>query len=163
MSTAPTVTAVVALGSNLGDRDVTLASALEDIAALPLVEDVRASAPIRTVAVTLQGEDESAPRYANAVALVRTRLAPSVLLRALHAIEAKHGRVRHERWGDRTLDLDLVAYGDVTSQDVRLLLPHPRAAEREFVLAPWLEVDPDAHLPGHGAVRDVLAGLRERS
>jgi len=86
-----------------------------------------------------------------------------VLLAYLHAIEARHGRERRERWGDRTLDLDLIAYGDVTSADPRLTLPHPRAAERDFVLAPWLAVDPDAVLPGAGRVDELLARLRERS
>ena len=94
------------------------------------------------------GPDASAPAYLNGVALVTTRLAPSVLLGYLHAIEARHGRQRQERWGDRTLDLDLIAFGDVRSADPRLTLPHPRAVERDFVLAPWLSLDPDAELPG---------------
>jgi 2-amino-4-hydroxy-6-hydroxymethyldihydropteridine diphosphokinase len=79
----------------------------------------------------------------------------------LHRIEARHGRERRERWGDRTLDLDLIAWGDVRSDDARLVLPHPRAAERLFVLAPWLELDPDAVLPRAGRVADLVARLRE--
>ncbi|GGH45075.1 2-amino-4-hydroxy-6-hydroxymethyldihydropteridine diphosphokinase [Microbacterium album] len=154
------VTAVVALGANLGDRAATLAEAVEELRRLPLVDEVVASEPIDSVAVTLAGPDESEPSYLNAVALVRTRLAPSVLLAQLHAIEARHGRERRERWGARTLDLDLVSYGDVVSDDPRLLLPHPRAAERDFVLAPWLEVQPDAVLPGRGRVSELLAALR---
>ncbi|MGP3533322.1 2-amino-4-hydroxy-6-hydroxymethyldihydropteridine diphosphokinase [Microbacterium sp. RD1] len=160
--TAESPVAVVALGSNLGDRAETMKAALHELAALPLVDDVRASTAIETVAVTVAGEDEDAPRYLNAVALVRTRLAPTVLLRALHAIESRHGRMRRERWGDRTLDLDLIAYAGVTSADERLTLPHPRAAEREFVLAPWLELDPQAELPGAGRVSDLLDRLRSR-
>lgn len=156
-----TVTAVVALGANLGERHQTLEAALDELRRLPLVDDVVASTPIESVAVTLAGPDETEPAYLNAVALVRTRLAPSVLLGMLHAIEARHGRERRERWGARTLDLDLIAYGDVISDDERLQLPHPRAAERDFVLAPWLEVDPDAVLPGRGRVADLLAALRE--
>jgi 2-amino-4-hydroxy-6-hydroxymethyldihydropteridine diphosphokinase len=152
--------AVIALGSNLGDRAETLRAARDALAALPLTDDVRVSGAIETVAVTPSGEDADAPRYLNAVALVRTRLAPSVLLAALHAIEARHGRERRERWGDRTLDLDLVSYGRVRSDDPSLRLPHPRAAEREFVLVPWLEVDPDAELPGVGSVRACLDALR---
>ena len=155
------VDAVVAIGSNLGDREETLTAALTDIARLPLVDHVRASHPIESVAVTLDGPSADAPAYLNAVAIVTTRLAPSVLLSYLHAIEARHGRERRERWGDRTLDLDLVAYGDLRSDDEALLLPHPRAAEREFVLGPWLEVDPDAVLPGAGRVDALLARLRE--
>nr|WP_309068236.1 2-amino-4-hydroxy-6-hydroxymethyldihydropteridine diphosphokinase [Microbacterium sp.] len=155
-----TVTAVVALGANLGDRAATLDAAFAELRRLPLVDEVVPSTPIESVAVTLDGPDETAPAYLNAVALVRTRLAPSVLLGMLHAIEARHGRERRERWGARTLDLDLIAYGDVVSEDERLRVPHPRAHERDFVLAPWLEVDPDAVLPGHGRVADVLARLR---
>lgn len=157
--TAPVI-AVVALGANLGDREETLAEALRDIARLPLVDEVRASHPIESVALTVDGPDDSAPGYLNAVALVTTRLAPSILLGYLHAIEARHGRVRRERWGSRTLDLDLIAYGDVRSADPALLLPHPRAAERDFVLAPWLAVDPDAELPGSGRVDALLERLR---
>lgn len=153
--------AVVALGANLGDRAATIAAALRDLARMPLTTEVRAAAPIETVAVTLDGPDASAPAYLNTVALVTTRLAPSVLLGYLHAIEARHGRRRRARWGDRTLDLDLIAYGEVRSDAPALLLPHPRAAERDFVLAPWLAVDPDAILPGAGRVADLLAALRE--
>jgi 2-amino-4-hydroxy-6-hydroxymethyldihydropteridine diphosphokinase len=157
------VAAVIALGANLGDRAATLDAALVDIAALPLTGDIRSSRPVETIAVTLDGEDAGAPRYLNAVALVRTRLAPSVLLHALHRIEAAHGRERRTRWGDRTLDLDLIAFGEIVSADPRLTLPHPRAAEREFVLVPWLEVDPDARIPGGGRVDDALAALRSAS
>ena len=154
------VEAVVALGANLGDRATTMAAALADLARVPLVDAVRASEPVESVAVKPEGPDASAPAYLNAVALVTTRLAPSVLLAYLHAIEERHGRERRERWGDRTLDLDLIAYGDLRSEDPRLLLPHPRAAERDFVLGPWLSVDPDATLPGTGRVDAALARLR---
>lgn len=160
--------AVVALGANLGDRAETIASAIRQLARLPLTTEVVASAPIESVAVTADGPDPQAPGYLNAVALVRTRLAPSVLLGYLHAIEAEHGRPARGkdavRWLDRTLDLDLIAYGDVRSSDPALLLPHPRAAERDFVLGPWLTVDPDAVLPGQGRVDELLQRLRgERS
>ena len=93
------------------------------------------------------------------VAIVTTRLAPTVLLSYLHTIEDRHGRVRRERWGDRTLDLDLIAYGDVVCDTPTLTLPHPRAAERDFVLAPWLSIDPDASLVGAGRVADLLERL----
>ncbi|AZS35637.1 2-amino-4-hydroxy-6-hydroxymethyldihydropteridine pyrophosphokinase [Microbacterium lemovicicum] len=157
------VTAVVALGANLGDRADVIAEAVRDLARLPLVTEVRASETIESVAVTPDGPDESRPGYLNAVALLSTRLAPSVLLTYLHAIEARHGRERRERWGDRTLDLDLISYGDVRSDDPALRLPHPRAAERDFVLGPWLAVDPDAELPGAGRVADILDALRSAS
>ncbi|WP_294943316.1 2-amino-4-hydroxy-6-hydroxymethyldihydropteridine diphosphokinase [uncultured Microbacterium sp.] len=163
-SSAETV-AVIAIGANLGDRQATMTAALEELARLPLTTRVVASAPIETVALTLDGPDEEAPAYLNAVALVTTRLAPSVLLGYLHAIEEAHGRpprrVDDLRWQSRTLDLDLIAYGDVRSADPTLALPHPRAGERTFVLGPWLQVDPEAVLPGVGRVRDLLAALRE--
>ena len=153
-------TAVVALGANLGDRRETIRRAVERIERLPLVDDVRLSELYETVAVRLDGPDPDAPGYVNAVALVSTRLAPEVLLGMLHAIEEEHGRERRERWGDRTLDLDLITYGDVISDDPRLLLPHPRAAERLFVLDPWLSIDPEGEIPGHGRIADLAARLR---
>lgn len=157
---APAVDAVVALGANLGDRRATLAAAVADLDRLPLVSAVRVSDPMESVAVTVNGPDPDAPAYLNAVAIVTTRLAPTVLLSYLHAIEDRHGRVRRERWGDRTLDLDLIAYGDLVCDTPTLTLPHPRAAEREFVLAPWLSIDPDASLVGAGRVADLLNELR---
>jgi len=123
---------------------------------------VRLSRLFETVALRLDGPDPDAPGYVNAVALVTTRLAPEILLGMLHAIEDENGRVRGERWGDRTLDLDLIAYGDVVSDDPRIQLPHPRAAERLFVLEPWLDLDPDAALVGRGRVADLAADLHAR-
>jgi 2-amino-4-hydroxy-6-hydroxymethyldihydropteridine diphosphokinase len=152
--------AVIALGANLGDRRETVARAAERIARLPLVDEVRLSDLFETVAVRVDGPDPEAPGYVNAVALVTTRLAPQVLLGMLHAIEEEHGRERRERWGDRTLDLDLITYGDTFSDDPHLLLPHPRAAERLFVLEPWLTLDPDAEIPGRGRADDLARALR---
>ena len=156
----PSVRAVVALGANLGERAETVAEAIADLSRLPLTDLVAAAEPIESVAVTLGGPDAAAPTYLNTVALIDTRLAPTVLLGYLHAIEARHGRVRRERWGSRTLDLDLITYGDVRSDDPALVLPHPRAAERDFVLGPWHAIDPDAVLPGAGRVDELLAALR---
>ena len=153
-------TAVIALGANLGDRRETIRRAVERISRLPLVYDVRLSELYETVAVRLDGPDPDAPGYVNAVAILSTRLGPEVLLGMLHAIEEEHGRERRERWGDRTLDLDLITYGDVVSEDPHLLLPHPRAAERLFVLDPWLSVDPEGVIPGRGRIADLAAVLR---
>jgi 2-amino-4-hydroxy-6-hydroxymethyldihydropteridine diphosphokinase len=155
------VEAVIALGANLGDRAQTLDDAVAALRRLPLTAEVRVAPVMESVARKPDGPDASAPAYLNTVAILRTRLAPSVLLDFLHAIEADHGRVRAERWGDRTLDLDLVAYGDVVSDDVVLTLPHPRAAERDFVLVPWLSIDPDAVLPGIGRADELLARLTD--
>ncbi|MGO2090556.1 MAG: 2-amino-4-hydroxy-6-hydroxymethyldihydropteridine diphosphokinase [Microbacterium gubbeenense] len=155
------IRAVVALGANLGDTAATFAEAVSELRDLPLTTGVVCSEPIESVAITLDGPDPSAPGYLNAVALLTTRLAPSVLLDALNDIESRHGRVRAERWGSRTLDLDLIAYGEVASDDPRLTLPHPRAHERDFVLGPWASVDPRARLAGHGRVADLVERLRE--
>lgn len=156
--------AVVALGANLGDRGETIAAAVAELARLPLTEVTAVADTIESVALTPSGPDPSAPPYLNSVVLLSTRLAPTVLLDHLHAIEEKHGRPRRTagepRWQDRTLDLDLIAYGDVSLDSPSLTLPHPRAAERDFVLGPWLSVDPDAVLPGRGPVADLLAALQ---
>ena len=148
--------AVIALGANLGDRERTLRSAVAEIAALDGVSVVAASGIVESFAVKPEGVDEAAPDYLNAVLLVRSALGPEALLDALNHIEAEHGRVRAERWGDRTLDLDLIDFGGFSEQTERLTLPHPRAWERPFVLVPWLEVAPKAELRGHGRI-DALA------
>lgn len=151
--------AVLALGANLGDRAATLLAAARAIADADGIELVAMSTPIETVAMRPDGADPDAPAYLNAVALIRTTLAPEPLLTLLNGIERDHGRVRNERWGDRTLDLDIVDFAGIRMQSDRLTLPHPRAHERDFVLRPWLEVDPDAVLTGRGSVASLLAGL----
>ena len=153
----PETVAVVALGANLGDRSATIDEALRDLGRMPLTTEIRAAAPVESVAVKPDGPDAEAPAYLNTVALVTTRLAPSVLLSYLHAIEARHGRERRERWGDRTLDLDLIDFGGQALNDERLELPHPRAWQRAFVLAPWADLEPDAELLGHGPIAGLLA------
>ena len=151
--------AVIAFGSNLGDRRATVLGAMRDLAGADGVEVIAISDTIETVALRPAGVDPAAPAYLNGVALVRSSLGADDLLALLHRIEAAHGRVRAERWGDRTLDLDLIDYDGQVRTDADLTLPHPRAAERDFVLRPWLQVDPEAVLPGHGRVADVLAAL----
>lgn len=154
-----TARAVVAVGSNLGDRRATIGRALARIAEVPGLRLVRSSDLVESVAVTAEGEDPTKPGYLNGVVLIDAAIGPHALLDALAAIERDLGRVRAERWGDRTIDLDVVAYGDATIHDDRLTLPHPRAAERAFVLGPWLQADPDAVLPGRGRVDALLAAL----
>lgn len=153
---------VIALGSNLGDREATLRGAVDALGRLPGLSLSGWSQPRDTVALTVTGRDADRPRYLNQVAVGETTLAPRVLLRSLLEIEAVFGRERTEHWGDRSLDLDLIAYGDLQLDEPGLVLPHPRAAERDFVLEPWLEAEPDAQLPGRGAVRFLVAGLRDR-
>jgi 2-amino-4-hydroxy-6-hydroxymethyldihydropteridine diphosphokinase len=151
--------AVIALGANQGDRAATLHAAVRELAEAEGVELTAVSSLHETVAVRVEGPDPAAPAYLNAVALIRTTLTPDALLRLLHEIEAGHGRLRAERWGDRTLDLDIVDFAGLRSDRADLTLPHPRAAERDFVLRPWLEIDPDAVLPGAGRVADLVAAL----
>jgi 2-amino-4-hydroxy-6-hydroxymethyldihydropteridine diphosphokinase len=155
----PEADAVIALGANLGDRSTTIATAVVELAETFGIEVVAVSPSIETVALRPAGPDPDAPRYLNGVVLIRTFLSPEALLAALHDLERAHGRERTEHWGDRTLDLDIVSYGELEQQTDDLTLPHPRAHEREFVLRPWLAVDPDAVLPGRGRVADLLAGL----
>lgn len=158
--TAPEPAAVVlALGSNLGDREAMLAAAVRAIAAVDGFELTGVSPTVTSAAVKPDGVDPSAPQYLNAVVTGRYSGDPHTLLDAVNRIEADHGRVRMERWGDRTLDIDIIAIGEQRVVDDRLQIPHPRAAERDFVLAPWLLLDPDAVLPGRGRVADLLAAL----
>lgn len=154
-------TAVLALGSNLGDREATIRAAVREIAALPGATVTGASGLVETAAVKPDGVDTDAPAYLNAVITVRTSLDPHVLLRAVNDIERKHGRVRETRWGDRTLDIDIVEFGCLMIGSEDLTVPHPRAAGRAFVLAPWLQVNPDATLPGLGRVDALLAATGE--
>ena len=147
--------AVVAAGSNLGDRAATLARGLSLIAVHPQVTVTAVSPVYETKPVGGPAQDD----FLNVVALVDTDLSALGLLGLLHVAEAACDRERREHWGPRTLDLDLVAYGDLKSDDPQVLLPHPRAHERAFVLRPWLDVDPDAAIPGHGPVADLLSGL----
>lgn len=153
--------AVLSLGSNLGDRAETIRAAVREIAALPGVTVSAASGLVETPAVKTYGVDLDAPAYLNAIVLVATKLEPHELLAALHGIEHEHGRVRAERWGDRTLDIDLIDFGGRTLDEAGLVLPHPRAFERDFVLAPWVQVDPGAVLAGYGRIDELLAATEQ--
>ena len=155
------VPGVLALGSNLGDREATLRAAVADLAASDGIRVVRASSIIETPALKPEGVDYEAPSYLNAVVLVETTLDPHELLARVNAIEAEHGRVRIEHWGDRTLDIDIIALGDMRIDDADLVVPHPRAWERAFVLGPWVEIQPDAEIPGRGRIADLLADTGE--
>ena len=140
--------AVIALGSNLGDRRATLVSALDALDAHPHITLTRVSSAYESAAVKPAGVDPTAPEYLNAVALVESELSAAQLLSALMQIERDHGRERAERWGDRTLDLDIIDFGGEVIETDELELPHPRAIQRAFVMAPWAEVDPQAQASG---------------
>ncbi len=159
--------AALALGSNLGDRLATLQAGLDALAATPEVSLWAVSSVFETDPVG--GPDQ--PDYLNAVVVVDTARSPRELLLLAQQVEAGLGRVRGERFGPRTLDVDVLAVGDLvvdeTGMEPPLTVPHPRAAGRAFVLVPWAGADPEAVLPGRGPVRDLLAqvdrtGVRAR-
>ncbi|WKX74355.1 2-amino-4-hydroxy-6-hydroxymethyldihydropteridine diphosphokinase [Streptomyces sp. XD-27] len=146
--------AVISLGSSLGNRLETLQGAVDALEDTPGVR-VKAVSPVYETEPW--GVDPgSQPSYFNAVVLIKTTLPPSSLLERGHAIEEAYRRVRDERWGPRTLDVDIVAYQDVVLDDPELTLPHPRAHERAFVLVPWQDVDPEAEVPGRGPVARLV-------
>jgi 2-amino-4-hydroxy-6-hydroxymethyldihydropteridine diphosphokinase len=156
------VRAVIALGSNLGDRGEHITSAAAELGQIDGVKLVKVSKVVESFAITPTGVDETRPKFLNAVAIVETNLKPKELLLQLQEVENRHGRVRLEKWGSRTLDLDIITYGDVLKSGKELTLPHPRAYQRAFVLVPWAQVDPQGILPGHGLVADLAADVSEQ-
>ncbi|MEJ2856770.1 MULTISPECIES: 2-amino-4-hydroxy-6-hydroxymethyldihydropteridine diphosphokinase [unclassified Saccharothrix] len=143
--------AVLSIGSNMGDRLGYLRSSVEGFAS----ELVAVSPVYETAPWGVTDQDD----FLNAVLIVSGSFGAWDLLRRGQALENASGRVRSLRWGPRTLDVDVVTVDDVVSEDPELLLPHPGAHERATVLVPWLDIDPDAVLPGHGRVVDLVAGL----
>ncbi|MFD6100704.1 2-amino-4-hydroxy-6-hydroxymethyldihydropteridine diphosphokinase [Nocardiopsis flavescens] len=148
--------AVLALGSNLGDRWRALRGGVEHVLSGAGAPAPAALSPVYETA-PVGGPEQGA--YLNAVVVVDTGGTPRELLERARAAERAFDRVREVRWGPRTLDVDVVAFGDVRSDDPVLTLPHPRAHLRAFVLRPWLDADPGAVLPGRGPVADLLAAV----
>jgi 2-amino-4-hydroxy-6-hydroxymethyldihydropteridine diphosphokinase len=149
--------AFVGIGANLGDAR---ANALDAVARLRRVDGIAVTAVsslYRTAPIDSSGAD-----YINAVARVETTLAADALLAALFAIEREHGRERPYRNAPRTLDLDLLLYGDTTIATAALTVPHPRLTERAFVLVPLLEIAPDIAVPGHGPAAAYLAQVADQ-
>ncbi len=151
---------VVALGANLGTAWQTLARAIVELDDCEGITVDAVSGLFRTAPQLAPGQSPQ-PDYYNAVAILSCALSPQGLLGVLHDIEDRHGRQRRERWGARTLDLDIITFGEVTSDDPALTLPHPRAATRAFVLAPWWQADPQAKLEGT-SLADLLAALTDQ-
>ena len=148
------VIAYLALGSNLGDPVEQLVKARAAIKTIPGVEVIRTSSLYQSLA---WGSDEPQPKYINAVISIQTSLSAHQLWLATSRIEAAHGRVRDgTRNAARTLDIDLLLYGDATIQSADLTLPHPRMHQRDFVLMPLVEIEPDVVIPEHGNARDCL-------
>jgi len=149
--------AYVALGSNLGDREETLLAALDALAAEPGVEVVAVSRFYDTEPVGYVDQ----PRFLNGAAALETELPAQELLQRLLAVELRFGRNRQDvpAQGPRTLDLDLLLYGDAEIDEPGLRVPHPRLHERRFVLEPLADLDPALEVPGNGQVQDILARL----
>jgi 2-amino-4-hydroxy-6-hydroxymethyldihydropteridine diphosphokinase len=146
---------VLALGSNLGDRLASLQAGLDVLAAAPGLGQLSVSPVYETVPVGGPAQDD----YLNAVVIADTALPARAILERARQAEAALGRVRAQRWGPRTLDVDIIVCGAEISADPALTLPHPRAHERAFVLAPWHDLDPAAQIPGRGPIADLLANL----
>lgn len=145
---------VIALGSNIGDTHSHLHHAVEQLALH--IDVVAVSSFYTTAPVGGPAQDD----YLNAVLIGESDSDPLDLLVAMQEIEAMAGRTREIHWGPRTLDLDLISFGDHEIHEPHLEIPHPRAHERAFVLEPWLEIDPEAHLIGHGFIKDLLTELK---
>ena len=146
--------AVLSLGANLGDRVATIDRAVRALDAIDGIRVLDRSSAWESPSWHPDGEGLS-PDYANIVVIVGTALEPLELLDATRAVDDALGRVREGRYGSRTIDIDIVAVGALELDTDELTLPHPRAHERQFVLQPWLEVDPTATLPGHGSVAEL--------
>ena len=151
--------AALALGSNLGDRLDYLQAAVDALTDSPEIVPVAVSPVYETEAV---GGPEDQPAFLNAVLVVDTTLTPRSLLERCQAAEDAFGRTREVAKGPRTLDVDVLAVGDGTVDDADLKVPHPRLAERAFVLVPWGDVDPDFAVPGHGRVAELRDGVSDR-
>ena len=145
---------VIALGSNIGDTNSHLHHAIEELG--KLFEITAVSSFYKTAPVGGPVQDD----FLNAVLVGQSDLDPLDLLVAMQEIEALAGRTRDIHWGPRTLDLDLISYGDHEIHEPHLEIPHPRAHERQFVLEPWYEIDPAAELIGRGSIKDLLAELK---
>lgn len=148
--------AVIAIGSNLGDRHARLQGAVSALEDTPEVQVVAISSVYETEPV---GAPEGSEPFLNAVVLIDTTLTVHTLLDRALAIEDAFGRERGEPNAPRTLDVDVIVVGARVADDEQLVLPHPRAHERGFVLVPWLEVDPEGEIPGRGFVADLIGDV----
>ena len=147
--------AVIALGSNLGQKREWLVKALALISTTPDIYLTDISPVVESKALTLAGVDSSKPSFLNCVAEIETPLSPERLLRELQAIEIEVGRKRKERWGDRNIDIDIITYGDSKLETEDLVIPHPEAKNRAFVIVPWYLMNQKATLPGVGRIKKL--------
>ena len=150
--------AYIGLGANIGEPGRQLQSALEELKALPRSRVTAVSGVYRSAPIGFLDQ----PEFLNAAAQLDTDLPPEELLEALQEIERRHGRERPFAGAPRSLDLDLLLYGEATAATGRLELPHPRMHERAFVLMPLAEIAPEITIPGRGKARDLLAACRDQ-
>jgi hypothetical protein len=153
---------ILALGGNLGDRQANIQAAVKALKSHEAISKVKLSPLVESFAVTLEGIDESKPKFLNAVISLETSLTAKELLAFAQQIETAQGRVRLMRWDSRTLDIDIIIFGATLKATKTMTLPHPRAYERPFVLVPWVLLDPQAVLPGHGPVAKLAAGMQDQ-
>lgn len=144
---------IIALGSNIGEPRENL-----DLA-IALLREATEVIKVSSYYVTKPVGYEDQPDFVNAVCIIESELPAIELLNMLHGIEKAMGRERTIKWGPRTIDLDIIQYGSLLSNSPELILPHPRAHERKFVLEPWLEIEPEAVLLTHGKIADLLTKL----
>jgi 2-amino-4-hydroxy-6-hydroxymethyldihydropteridine diphosphokinase len=142
--------AYVGVGANLGDRRATIEAAVAALPGVVAVSELRETAPVGVV---------DQPAFLNGAVALETELSPRELLETLLEVERSLGRERGERWGPRTIDLDLLLYGEETLDEPGLTVPHPRLHERRFALEPLAELDPGLVVPGRGRVRELLSEL----
>lgn len=147
----------IGLGSNLGRPVEQITLALDGLDGLPATRLLKRS----SLYVTKPVGPPNQPDFVNAVALIRTPLAPLVLLGHLHTLETRHGRLRIQKWGKRTLDLDILLYGSQVLRHPRLTVPHPLLHQRAFTLIPLQEIDPDLRIPGRGKVCTLCKRLTD--
>ena len=149
--------AVIALGANLGDPKRQISEAIDQIR-----DQIKVTSVSKLIETEPVGVADKQPNYINAVLIGESELRPLDLMKVLSDIENKMGRFRSFPNAARTIDIDIIDYGGLFMKSPELTLPHPRAHLRRFVLAPWLEIDPEGELSGHGPIRQLLANLEAK-
>ena len=150
-------TVYVGLGANVGDKKANINQAVSMLAAMKSTRLLRVAPFYHSAPLGYLKQDW----FINTVAEIETALSPPELLDLLLAVEDEIGRVRRERWGPRVIDLDLLLYGDIVMDTLKLTLPHPRMHERAFVMAPLADLAPRLNLPGHGQADDLAGKLKK--
>ena len=156
------VEAILAIGGNLGNRRQNIIDAAARLQSTTGIDVLAISPLVESAAMTPDGLDDTKPRYLNGIIQIETTITPKALLEVIRDVEAAGGRLRLERWGSRTIDIDIITYGRELIDTRSLTIPHPRAHERAFVLVPWAALNPDAVLPGFGRVFDLAESMQHQ-